>query len=359
MAARSIDAALGDARDGAVGRAARVLGRADLDDAADPRILDAGRVEAGDIMSAPVDAVDHDGQVLAQLVGQIFVDDAAGDRDFGRGIVNLEGHRIALRAVGLQRLVHVSDDVAALAQLAQRRFHPLAEFPDAWRVLGGEPHLLQLGETARAKRPVELATMIGQLMAQVEEAVLGFPGHGAVDVRVAVLTDLGRELAALLDLGDGAEFKRRQIARPLADAVGEIVAVDDEVLAQLVHAAHDDMDMRMAGVVVIDRNPIELRAEIGFHLGHEVACIGGEVGQVRAVLGRDDEAELVAIVHAALDEGNAIMHLPHKHCQFMLFIHEHSGYSSVCCGGRDGFGQSCCGPPQSDAASNNATYSEF
>ena len=38
----------------------------------------------------------------------------------------------------------------ALAELANRRFHPFAQFPDARRVFGGEAHLLQLAETAQA-----------------------------------------------------------------------------------------------------------------------------------------------------------------------------------------------------------------
>lgn len=73
MAARPIDAILCDGRNGPVGRALRRVGRADLDDAADPRILDAGRVDAGKMMSAAVDPVHHDGQVLAQLVGQVVI----------------------------------------------------------------------------------------------------------------------------------------------------------------------------------------------------------------------------------------------------------------------------------------------
>jgi hypothetical protein len=69
-------------------------------------------------------------------------------------------------------------------------------------------------------------------MAQVEEAILGFGDHRPVDAGEPVLVDLGHELAALLDLGDGTEFQRRQFARPLADAAREIVAIDDEILAQ-------------------------------------------------------------------------------------------------------------------------------
>jgi len=66
------------------------------------------------------------------------------------------------------------------------------------------------------------------------------------------------------------------------------------------------MDVGMAGIVVIDRDPIEPGAEIGFDLAHEVAGIGREVGEVRGVLGRDDEPELVAIIRAALDKGRTV-----------------------------------------------------
>jgi hypothetical protein len=66
------------------------------------------------------------------------------------------------------------------------------------------------------------------------------------------------------------------------------------------------MDMRMAGVVVIDGDPIELRAKVGLDLRHQLAGVAGEVGKIGGVLGRDDEAELVAIVLAAIEEGVAI-----------------------------------------------------
>src|SRR5690606_3739635 len=66
------------------------------------------------------------------------------------------------------------------------------------------------------------------------------------------------------------------------------------------------MHMGMAGVVVIDGDPIEFRAEVRFHLFHEIAGVGREVRQLRAVLGRDDEPELMAVVLAAIKEGVAI-----------------------------------------------------
>ena len=66
------------------------------------------------------------------------------------------------------------------------------------------------------------------------------------------------------------------------------------------------MHMGMAGVVVIDGNPIEFRAKVRFHLLHEIAGVGREVRQLRAVLGRDDESELMSVVLAAIKEGVAI-----------------------------------------------------
>jgi hypothetical protein len=42
------------------------------------------------MVRAPVDPIDHQRQVLAQLVGQMLVDDAADDRRARRAVVNLE-----------------------------------------------------------------------------------------------------------------------------------------------------------------------------------------------------------------------------------------------------------------------------
>src|SRR3546814_14552930 len=58
----------------------------------------------------------------------------------------------------------------------------------------------------------------------------------------------------------------------------------------------------MGGVEVIDRDPVETSAEVGLHLRHQPADIGLEVGIFRAILGRDDEAELMAVTIPALEE---------------------------------------------------------
>src|SRR5262249_25552145 len=120
-----------------------------------------------------------------------------------------------------------------------------------------KPHLLQVGETAKAESPIELAARLGRLLAKVEEPVVGFLDHSPVDPGETVLVDLGRQLAGLLDLCDGTKFEARKLPRPVTQAGGEIVAVDYQICACVVTAVDDHMHMGMAGVVMIDRNPIE------------------------------------------------------------------------------------------------------
>ena len=128
-----------------------------------------------------------------------------------------------------------------------------------------------------------------------------------VEAREALGVHLALELAADLLLGLPAQLQRHDLARPLADGVGDVVAGDVEDLSVLGHAAHQDVGVRVAGVVVIDRDPVEPRAEVGLHRLHQVAGRRPEVGQLDAFLGGDDEAELVAVVAAAVEEGAAVL----------------------------------------------------
>src|SRR5713226_2353710 len=61
MAARPIDALLRHAGNGAISGTATYFGRSDLDDAAEADDLDTGRIEAGNVVGAAIDAIDDEG----------------------------------------------------------------------------------------------------------------------------------------------------------------------------------------------------------------------------------------------------------------------------------------------------------
>ena len=117
---------------------------------------------------------------------------------------------------------------------------------------------------------------------------------------------LARQLASDFDLALMPKLQGDQLARPVADAMGDIVAGDIQNLAVASDAPDDDVGMGMAGVMVIDGDPVERGVQIRLHLPHQVTGKASKVAHVGGVLGRDDKAELVPVLSAALDEGAAV-----------------------------------------------------
>jgi hypothetical protein len=60
--------------------------------------------------------------------------------------------------------------------------------------------------------------------------------------------------------------------------------------------------MRMPGVEMVDRHPIEPHAEVLLHLSHHIPGEGPQVGKAVAVLRDNDEAELMPIPPATFCE---------------------------------------------------------
>ena len=97
---------------------------------------------------------------------------------------------------------------------------------------------------------------------------------------------------------------------------------------------------------LVHRNPIELRSQVTFEFAHEVAGEAGEVAELRAIFRRDDDAKLVAIVLAPIEEGIAVGPVLRRRIQpaalatargaVALNITQMSGGSSVLPGGTDG-----------------------
>ena len=112
-------------------------------------------------------------------------------------------------------------------------------------------------------------------------------GHADLGVEPgpALGADIALKRGADLVLGLRAEFDRYELLGAGAQAAADIVAGDHEVLAGLIDAAHQEMDMRIVGVPVVDGDPIEPGPKIGFHLPGEVSREGSEIGHLGGVFG--------------------------------------------------------------------------
>ena len=168
----------------------------------------------------------------------------------------------------LQRPVHGLDDVAALAKLPQHRLGLWRYDPFAGLDLGRQPHALQLARPLDQQRAILTEgvahVLVGAQVGKLPPLLLG--DQHPVEPGEAIGIHFPLKLLRYLQLGLPAQFPGNDLAGPFANAVGDIVAGDVEGLAVLGDAAQEDMGVRVAGVVVIDRDPVELGPEVGFHL---------------------------------------------------------------------------------------------
>jgi hypothetical protein len=141
------------------------------------------------------------------------------------------------------------------------------------------------------------------LWPQVQRPLLHLCQHSPIDAGEALSRNLGPKFCPQLQIGLRAKLQRDELLRPQPHPVGDVVLGDDQVLAEIIATADEHMAVRMPGVEVIDRDPVQLRAEVLLHLPHHVAGKGTQVGKLLGVLRSDDEPELVAVLPAAFDEG--------------------------------------------------------
>ena len=111
------------------------------------------------------------------------------------------------------------------------------------------------------------------------------------------------------EIGARAQVEADDGTRALAEPMRDILAGDNQILSLIILAAKHDVRVGMAGIAVVSSDPFEPGAEILFHLLHQPAHKRFEVGILIAILGGDDEPELVTIAAATLDERCAIGHV--------------------------------------------------
>ena len=129
-------------------------------------------------------------------------------------------------------------------------------------------------------------------------------------MRPAFCSHLRFKAAPDLKLRSRAELARNKIAGTGAQAGSDVIAADDKVRAIVGAAAHEDVDMGMLGIPVIDRDPIEPRTKITRGLMHEFAGKAPQAFQLARIIRRDNEPEMVPIAVAAFSESPAVCIIP-------------------------------------------------
>jgi hypothetical protein len=139
-----------------------------------------------------------------------------------------------------------------------------------------------------------------------EDAVLGPCDEGPVEPGQALLADLVEQLLDALHLCLGTELQGDQGLGASADAMGDVIPCHDEVLAVPIAPPDHDMGVRAASVEMVHGHPVELGVQVALHLGEQVANEGLEIRKPGALVGGDDEAELVRVLLGPVQEGAAV-----------------------------------------------------
>jgi hypothetical protein len=256
-------------------------------------------------------AIDDEVDPLAHLVaGQPLADHPAGGAHACAHAVKdvlPDAPRVGEAVFG-QRPVYDLDRVQAGTHGLQHRLGAVGHDPPPWLRFGREAIAFQALHTVDQDMTIlPDQVRLSLTRPEVDDTVLLLLGdHHPVDPGQPLGVHLAGELLSHLDLALVAQFPGHQVARPVTDPVGDVVARDVEDLAVAGDAPHDDVGVGMAGVVMVHRDPIETGVEVLLDLAHQVAREAAEVSQFDGVLGGDDEAEMVPVAPAPGHERAAV-----------------------------------------------------
>src|SRR6516225_319051 len=204
--------------------------------------------------------------------------------------------------------MHGLDDIVAIGELLQGGLGTIRDHPLPGFNLVRQAITFQKLHSADHD-PTVLAKCVGRPFSRSEVNYPPFPLLGRdhlVEPGPPFRLNLSLQLGLKFELTLVSEFQGHQFGSAITDAIGDIISGDIEDTAFLQNATNDDVGMGMAGVVMIDRNPVEARIEVLLHLPHEVAREAFQIGHFVGVFGRYDKAELMPIVSTPLDEGLAV-----------------------------------------------------
>ena len=124
----------------------------------------------------------------------------------------------------------------------------------------GEPKPLQLLQPTREQPTTKATVESGGYDGHLDSPVAGKLDELAIKAGPALLADLTCHSLAHLALGLDAKLLGSEFGAASAQAVADVLAGDDEIGARLIDAAQNDVGVRVIGVPMIDRDPVQLRS---------------------------------------------------------------------------------------------------
>ena len=255
-------------------------------------------------MGPSIRAVDDRVGGAPEFIIKTARDEPPDDRS---GRVRLFEHIVAETAFDPQLgepSVDTLDDIAALAEHPQGRLGTFRQIPSGRSERLGKPEALKLAHPPDQGRPdVPVQGVIG-LGSEIDDAIMArrLGRKGTIERGPTVRVDLCAEAAANLEVISWSEFKGDEVTRTGAQSLADVIPRNDEVAPVVCDTSNDHVDMGVFRVPVIDGDPIELGSKISLCLRHQIPRKGLQVGQLLRIIGRHDEAEVMAITGATLGE---------------------------------------------------------
>src|SRR5665213_3366353 len=180
--------------------------------------------------------------------------------------------------------------IVLLAQTGERFLPPFGQPPNPRRFLDRQ---LELFEGLQPSHAIPtLGSRSGQQLPQRHRAV-------GSDVLTKKSIDRGQTLCpnirfarpGIFELGSVPQLAGENFLRPPTHLVLDVIGVDSNVVAVTIDAPDVDVDMRLAGVVMVHRGPVEPPTEVALDLVHQLSREFFQIERV-AIFRRDDESKL-------------------------------------------------------------------
>jgi hypothetical protein len=261
-------------------------------------------VRHAQVMGTSIHAVDHGIGCARQLVVQATRDKASDDWLHPGIPIECKVRDTAFDPLLGEPAMNALDNVRALAERPHGGFGIFRESPSCRTDGVGQPKTLKLLHATDHGGPDFPGGRTIASGAQVNRSIVlgGLAGKRAIELGPTVGTDPRVQIPVYLVVVSDPKFERRKMGRAGAHSAADIFAGKDEVATIVPLAAHDDMDVGIVGIPMIDPDPIEFGSEVPLGLYHQVSGKCLEIGKLRSVLRRHNESKMVPIVFAAARE---------------------------------------------------------